>query len=253
MLGAKNAEKTVTLPILMYHCIKDKSSGAYILSHKELENDLKFISENNYTAITVKDLIDNNLPEKPIMLTFDDGCKTIFTTVFPLIQKYNVKIVVAVVGSFLDINYNADGTINPDYQSTLNYEELKTMHNSGLVEIINHSYNMHSYKNTRKGLKNKTGENLETYKKLVAEDLSKLENRLNEKLGITTNAVAYPFGYHTKTSNQIIKELGYKAVLTCTEGVNYIDSDSEFFVLKRFNRTNKKPLSKILTTVLVNK
>ncbi|MBR1738650.1 MAG: polysaccharide deacetylase family protein, partial [Firmicutes bacterium] len=79
------AENTVELPIIMYHNITEKydMTGKYAVMRTQFENDLKYIKENGYTTITAKELInyaENNgqLPEKPIMITFDDGYESFY-------------------------------------------------------------------------------------------------------------------------------------------------------------------------------
>ncbi len=69
---------SVRLPIIMYHEVNTKNLGKYIVSPKELEEDIIYLINEGYTTITIEDLIafeynDIELPEKPIMITFDDG------------------------------------------------------------------------------------------------------------------------------------------------------------------------------------
>ena len=75
MAGAE----AVDIPIVMYHSVlkDEKYHGKYVISPAELENDILYLKEQGYTTIFMEDLINytkgGELPEKPIMLTFDDG------------------------------------------------------------------------------------------------------------------------------------------------------------------------------------
>ena len=82
----------------MYHGIRKSTSAQnkYVISPDEFESDLKYIKENGYETIVVADLLeyfDNGkaLPEKPIMITFDDGCLNNYTYAFPLLKNIMQK------------------------------------------------------------------------------------------------------------------------------------------------------------------
>ena len=80
----------VRVPVIMYHAVMDDASrlGKYVISPEELESDFKWLSENGYTAILSEDLINYTengaaLPEKPILLTFDDGYYNNYLYAYP--------------------------------------------------------------------------------------------------------------------------------------------------------------------------
>ena len=74
-----NPETDIPLPVIMYHSIIDGvAEEKYIVSSQTIENDLKYLKENGYTAVLSADLVeyienDKPLPEKPVMITLDDG------------------------------------------------------------------------------------------------------------------------------------------------------------------------------------
>ena len=92
----------IKLPIVMYHSIlKDsKRQGKYVISPDMLERDIKYLNENGYTPVFMQEVIDyvingHPLPEKPIVLSFDDGYYNNYTYAYPLAQQYHAKIVIA--------------------------------------------------------------------------------------------------------------------------------------------------------------
>ena len=110
MTGATKETTTdtdsVKLPVIMYHSLlkDEKLQNDYTVSPTLFENDLKYLTENGYTTVVVKDLIDyvygkKSLPEKCIMLTFDDGYNNNYTDLYPLLQKYNVKATIFISAS----------------------------------------------------------------------------------------------------------------------------------------------------------
>lgn len=228
------------VPIIMYHCIHNKNTGKYLLHPSVLEEDLIYLKEKGFNPIVIKDLIDfkehkKSLPSKPIMLTFDDGNITNYTNAYPLMKKYGFKCVMAVVGAYVDTNYDDNGNKIRSSASSVSYEHLAEMSKSGLVEIQSHTYDMHKL-NPRRGLAKKQGESEEEYEKILTYDLMRFQRQVYEKAGITSTAVAYPFGSYSKSTAEILKKAGFKAAFTCSEGINYITEKSDLFLLKRYNR-----------------
>jgi len=237
-------ENDIQLPIIMYHNISSKSNkcGKYTVLNTQFENDLKYIRENNFNTITMTELINyvkNNipLPEKPIIITFDDSYESFYTYAYPLLKEYNFKAVMSVIGSYTD-EFTQTEDHNIDY-SHLNWGQIKELSKSGYVEIQNHTYNMHQNGGNRKGCRIEKYESAEHYKKAMKEDLIPLQEKIKEVTGITPNTFTYPYGCICDESVTILKEIGFLATLTCTEQINIINKDSDcLFYLGRFNRAS---------------
>ncbi len=232
----------VALPIIMYHSVlkSKKSLGKFVISPEEFESDLKYLKENNYTTVVVQDLVDytqNNkeLPEKPIMLTFDDGYYNNYLYAFPLLKKYESKIVLAPIGVEVD-RYSDTGDKNPNY-AHITWDDAKEMMDSGLVEIQNHSYNMHKMSKKRRGTKKNKGESIENYKKLFVSDIETMQNKVEEHLGIVPNTFVFPFGAISNCSIEILKQMGFQATFNCENKINFIKkSADDLYGLCRFLR-----------------
>ncbi len=252
LFDGKAKKDEVEVPILMYHSILRSSSinSDYIISEAAFENDLKYLKENGYTTIVVKDLIDfveegKSLPKKPVILTFDDGYFNNYTYAFPLLKKYNSKAVLSIIGYYTDI-YTTSPDENPGY-AHVTWENAKEMIDSGLVEMQNHSYNLHTTDMGRNGSKKKRGESTEEYKAVLVEDLGKLQDAFKKNTGYVPTTYTYPFGSVSNDSFDIIKEMGFKASLSCESGMNYISRDKEcLYMMKRYLRTPKKTAAEIL-------
>lgn len=246
----QKADTEYELPIIMYHHIlRDEARhGEFIISPDDLETDLKYIKSQGYTTITDLDLITYQekgtpLPQKPIMLTFDDGHLSYLEYVVPLLEKYNMKAIVSVVGS-----YTNDYTAHPDKAVSyayLSWNEIKELSQSAHTRIGNHTYDMHKT-STRKGCSKLKGESTEHYQKIFTEDASKMRNLIFDCTGIHADCFTYPFGYFSKESEEEIKNMGFKLSLTCTEGINRLSPDSSLFKLKRFNRPHGKTVEQII-------
>lgn len=159
---------------LMYHqVLKDESrAGKYIITPNELESDLAYLSENGYVSVLPSQLVKireqgGRLPEKTVVITFDDGYETGLYYVLPLLKKYGMKAVINVVGSYTDeySRINEEGK-HLSY-AYLTWNEIKTLSDSGYVEIGNHTYDMHSYNGDRNGCARKKNESDEQYRTVL--------------------------------------------------------------------------------------
>lgn len=207
----------------VHHCLEEERLGKWVISVSEFENDLKYIQAQGYTTIVVQDLLDHYqkgtpLPEKPIMITIDDGHLSTYTYLYPLLKQYNMKAVLSIVGAYTDeYTETTDTTVSYAY---LSWDNVKELSDSGVIEIQNHSYNMHSTKNGHNGISRMGGESDEAYKKRFMEDIGGLQTAIQEHTGRTPTAFTYPFGYINEDSKPYIKELGFQVVFTCEERVN---------------------------------
>ncbi|HWT75413.1 MAG TPA: polysaccharide deacetylase family protein [Mobilitalea sp.] len=240
----------VYVPILMYHQVKGTNLGKDVISPYEFECDLKFLKDNNYNTITMSQLVDYvyndvDLPENPIILSFDDGYLNTYKNVYPLLKKYNMKIVLSIVGkSTDDFSRVVDTNIN---YAHMTWDQIKEVQESGLVEIQNHSYNMHKVRNGRYGCSQMLNESFTDYEQFLMEDVNQLQDRIYTNTESTPNTFTYPYGKYNDNTNLILKELGFKATLSCRFGVNVIDKDPEsLFELKRICRSHNRSVGKLI-------
>ena len=89
------------------------------------------------------------LPEKPVMITFDDGYYNNLIYVLPLLKKYDMKAVISIVGSFTERAQELNDQ-NPAYAHMI-WADIKALAASGYVEIGSHSYALHSVDKGREG------------------------------------------------------------------------------------------------------
>lgn len=254
--GAYEEKKSeeVELPIIMYHSLlkNTKLQNDFVISPDIFEADLKFFKENGYSTVTVNDIIDytyneKDLPEKCVMLTFDDGYYNNYEYAFPLLEKYDAKIVISPIAKMSEM-FTETQDISVTY-GHISVDNIKEMIASDRVEIQNHSYDMHRL-TPRKGIGKKSGESEEDYKEKLMEDISLAHNYLKENSGVSPNCFVYPFGEESKSTLNIIKEFGYKCTLTCTEKNNIISKDKEsLYELGRFRRDSKENIETLMARI----
>ena len=238
----KQKAGSVELPIIMYHGIlrDSKRQGKFVISPSEFEADLKYLTEHGYHTIVMQDLIDyvqngTPLPEKPVMLTFDDGYFNNYVYAYPLLQQYQCKMVLSPIGRYAD-EYSESGEENANY-SNATWARLKEMADSGLVEIQNHTYNLHSNKGKREGASRRRGESVDAYQAMLREDVGKMQELIRQNVGYTPTTFTYPFGAVSKEALPVLKEMGFQATLICSSRINHITRDPDcLYGLGRFVR-----------------
>ena len=232
----------VQLPVIMYHSIlKDEArAGPYVLSPAALEADLDYLQHSGYETVTISELVDfvdgkGEFPEKPVLITFDDGFYNNYLYAYPLLAERDMQAVVSVIGEQTAL-YTESGQENA-YWSYLSAGRLVEMQESGVFEIGNHSYDLHD-DSVRKGCLKKRSESVEEYRKMLTDDIHLSQTYLAESGLTPPQCYAYPYGAYSDETEDILKEMGFRCTLTCEERINIIspgDPDS-LFLLGRYNR-----------------
>ena len=178
-----DSRESIKLPILMYHGIAGSSTeeSEYFIKAERLESDLKWLRDNGYTTILPSQMIayavnGARLPQKPIILSFDDGYCNNYTYAFPLLQKYQAKAVIALIGA--ESARSSDDIYRLPASCTLSWGEIALMNASGLVEFASHTYNLHHIEKSRKGADRKPGESLEDYTRVLTDDLQRNQDAI---------------------------------------------------------------------------
>jgi len=243
--------KKEEVPIIMYHLITEKPKyiGKYGVTPADVEQDLIFLKENGYTTVVMQDLIDfvergDNLPKKPIVLTFDDGNSSDYNYLLPLLQKHDMKAVLAIIGEATD-RYTKDIAKNPKAKyPNLTWPQIQELHKSGMCEIQSHGYNVHGSRGSGK----KKGESADAYHSRLTADLKKLQDACQTHLDYVPNTFVYPLGIVSDGSRRVLEELGMVASLGCEEGINEVIQGEKdcLFKMHRYNRPSSRTVESIL-------
>ncbi|MDO4567405.1 MAG: polysaccharide deacetylase family protein [Clostridia bacterium] len=231
----------VSVPIIMYHSVlRDESrAGKYIITEKALERDLAYLKNSGYNTVFVRDLAAYvydgvSLPSNPIVLTFDDGHYNNLTYVLPLLEKYDMVACVSIVGAYSQRG-EAEEVHSPGF-SYCTLDEVSELAASGRVEIVNHSFDMHSTDGARKGAKQRAGESEAQYREALEADALRNQELLRLRCAVTPTCYAYPFGLYTRLSEEILRDAGFTATLTCREKLNRVSGPDSLYALGRYNR-----------------
>lgn len=236
-LGAEE----VCLPVLMYHSLlKDGTrQGTYVLSPEVFRQDMEYLSEHGYETVVVADLISyvqegTPLPEKPVMVTFDDGFFNNYQYAYPVLKELGMKAVVSVIGAQTELF--TDNRQENAYWSYMTLGRLQEIRESGVFEIQNHSWDLHT-NGERRGCLRKRGESESAYRAFFAEDAIRVQQLLIGSGLPAPTCYTYPFGACSWETAELVRELGFQCSLGCEEGMNLLTRDPEcLYNLKRWNR-----------------
>jgi len=213
------------LPILMYHHVAEdgEECGDMAVTVSRLREDFQYLAGQGYTPVLPRDLLEpDSLPDKPVLLAFDDGYTSSYARLFPLLQAFGFHAVVCpIVGM-------PDGMDREDGYCT--WEMLREMTASGLVEIGSHTYALHNLDNHGNyvpggpnGVQRRAGETDEAFQERVLDDIQRSFDRLTEELGTPPTCFAYPFGVTDPDADALVDALFPVSLTTWPETADLSD------------------------------
>jgi len=241
----------VKIPILLYHHIDNKVLNEVIITPEKFSADMNAIKKAGYESITFNDLTlalngYKELPQKPIIITFDDGYYSNYKYAYPILKGIGMRAVINIIGwSAGRSSYiNENKEITPHFT----WEEANEMINSGVIEIQNHTYDLHSNEGLSTGygkicgmgVKPLKNEGYSDYKKRLTQDIIKNNRDIFNNTGAVSTFVAYPFGAYTNETEQVLTEIGIDGTLTTNEGVRYYSSTDDLKKMPRLTVTMEK-------------
>lgn len=206
-------------PIIMYHSVNPQALPENRLAVKSetFERQMNFLKRNRYNVLSLEKLVDlirdkKKLPPRTIAITFDDGYIDNYTYAFAILKKYNLPATIFIIVNEVD-RRNQLGL-----RDRLNWQEIKTMQDSGLIAFGSHALGPDPL------IKIKSREEL---KRQIFDSRQILE----EKLGKKVNLFSYPEGMFDAKIRQLVIEAGYLGAVATNPGPDYSDDDT--FALKR--------------------
>lgn len=231
------------LPVLMYHHLvaDGEPCNEMTVTAGRMEEDLRWLRDNGYHTVLPWELAsEGEVPERAVLLTFDDGYRSNYQLLYPLLEKYRMKAVISVIACMQDLG--AD--------NFLSWDMCREMTDSGLVEIGSHTYQMHNLDGRGgcfdpggiNGIQRDPSEDDEAFRSRVLDDIQKSYDRISWEVGRPT-FFAYPFGIVEPDAEDLIGELFPVTVVT-RPGV--ADRRKGLRQMPRLTVTMDKPLAALL-------
>lgn len=230
------------LIVLSYHEVdhalgSKKDFNVMAVDTSELAKQFSWLKEHGYVSVGIDDLLAANkgerpLPDKAVLLTFDDGYRGMYEQVFPLLRIFNYRAVLAVVGRWQETPLKKKvlyGNELVPRNYFLSWKEIREMVDSGLVEIASHSYNLHhgvianpqgnslpAAVNRRYDAKSGRYETESQYRQRIRADLQRSSDLIALKTGTRPRVMVWPYGAYNRITVEIAREVGMPVTLTLT-------------------------------------
>lgn len=223
------SEYTAALPVLMYHhVVAEGETNDITITADTLEQHMAALAEAGYHAVSIGELIDyvyhgGALPDKPVLITFDDGYYSNYELALPILEKYGMKGVVFAIGvsvGHMEFYKNTQHTMTPHF----GWEEAREMLESGVLDVQSHTYDMHQWAPfeeegpVRGSALPLEGESEQAYMAELESDLGQYEQLRLRELGEGFTALAYPNGDYCDMAEVVIHQAGIPVTFATSTG-----------------------------------
>jgi peptidoglycan/xylan/chitin deacetylase (PgdA/CDA1 family) len=191
------------VPILLYHSISERVSSKFspwAVSPNHFAEHMAYLNDQGYTPVTVSqfaaELIarENRLPERPVVITFDDGLDDFYTNALPILKNYSFFGTLYIVTGFVGRTSRWLEKEGEGGRQMLSWDKIREIDASG-IECGAHSH---------------THPELDTLSLATArEEIVLSKNILEKHLSKKVKSFAYPHGYHNNALRQLLMAVGY--------------------------------------------
>ena len=242
------------LPILMYHNLTTDPSqtNSMTVTDTRFRRDMEFLEQYGFTALLPADLVNirsgaRAMPQRPVMITFDDGYESNYTLAYPVLRETGVKATISLITSHM-----RDGFGN-GLPTSLTWDQIREMYDSGYVDFGSHTNALHNEANEGiatlhgpNGIQRQPGESYSAYMQRVNADLAASVRTIQTYLGADKQVYyfSYPFGATDSWFGQaLLDNHFYVSTITVPKTADIADG---LYGLPRFRVEMKKTVSQLL-------
>ena len=173
------------VPILLYHRFGPTVADGMTIKTSVFEDHLRYLRDNGYKVIRLRQLVEWRMkkgpppPAKSVVIVSDDGHKSVYSDMLPLVKKYNVPVTLFIYPSAIS---------NAKYAMT--WDQLRALKKPGLFDFQGHTYWHPNFKKDRKKMQPAE------FEKSVDMQLTKSKGKIEKELGVKVDMLAWPFGIY---------------------------------------------------------
>ncbi len=193
----------IRIPILLYHRFGPVVADSMTVTTPVFESHLKYLKDNGYTVIPLKQLVDYLIrkgpppPSRAVVIVADDGHKSVYTDMFPIVKKYGIPVTLFIYPSAIS---------NASYAMTWN--QLRELKKSGFFDFQSHTYWHPNFKKEKRRLPPAE------YDRFVDMQLRKSMEKIDKELNVKVTLLAWPFGIDDDGLFRKASSAGYVAAFS---------------------------------------
>jgi peptidoglycan/xylan/chitin deacetylase (PgdA/CDA1 family) len=204
------------LPVLLYHSISDHASpevARFAIAPKVFDEHMRHLAEEGYSSMTVTELVpvlhgQREVPERPVLVTFDDGFRDFLTTALPILQRHGIAATLYATTGFIGAATTPGSNRSGD--EMLSWHDLAEVVRQG-VEVGGHTH---------------THPTLDTLPHAAARDeINGCKERIEQRLGVTVRSFAYPHGYSSAWVRRAVADAGYTSACAVGNAMSHPRDD----------------------------
>ena len=231
----------------MYHMVADRLPYKVYSDHQKVKNFLRvepavfeqqvcWLKENGFSFFMMRDVLRDDLPERSVFLTFDDGFADNFKNAFPILQKHQACATVYLVNNRFKKDWSTDrmtGVASAELndQEMLSHDQIRLMLDSGLVEIGGHTLDHCRL--------------TELSDSQALEQLAVSKQEIERLYDTSCISFAYPFGFYNDRIIPLVERAGYENACTTEYGTDE-DRYARRYMLKRIMVSGNDQMTKFV-------
>ena len=230
MTGRHEHRGASPVPILMYHSISDRAAPGFrkfVVSPAAFAEQMTYLARRDYSPLTVTQFVASAggagepLPERPVLLTFDDGFADFYSQALPVLEGNGFTATLYVCTAFVDGTSRWLQREGEGERPMLTWEQLRDISALGVeCGAHGHTHAALDAMSTRR----------------ARQEILRPREILEDKLACRISSFAYPFGYYTQAVRQIVRECGYSSACAVRYGMSSTGDDP--FALARMMVTH---------------
>ncbi|WP_414502030.1 poly-beta-1,6-N-acetyl-D-glucosamine N-deacetylase PgaB [Zymobacter sp. IVIA_5232.4 C2] len=228
--------------VLAYHDIMDTEPDQQYVATRTANfiAQMRWLQVNHYVPVSMDQIFaasegKGELPEKAVLLTFDDGYRSMYDRVFPILKRNHWPALFAPVGRWIDTpegqSVDFSGKLRPR-DKFVTWDQVREMSDSGLVEIGSHTQDLHhgvlanpqgNVEPAAAALKydpvTKRYETLEEFRQRIDRDVSAITSTLTRVDGKPPRVWVWPYGAASGIALDVARQHHYRAAMTLEDGL----------------------------------